>query len=155
MPSSNPSPAPNPSTDPTEDRIDVVVPVRTEFAATVRTVAASLGADAGFSIDEIDDFRLGLSEVFAAFVDAPAVRDGRLRVSFVSSNGHLTASATPEHGTTDVEFDELASSILHSVVDEFVTGPDGVRIVKRAVEIAGASGESPDPTPDAGTAAGE
>jgi len=155
MSSSNPSPAPNPSIDRSEDRIDVVVPLRTEFAATVRTVAASLGADAGFSIDEIDDFRLGLSEVFAAFVDAPAVQDTRVRVSFVSTNGRLAASAAPEHGTADVEFDELASSILHSVVDELTIGPDGVRIVKRAVEIAGASGESSDRTPDAGTAAGE
>jgi hypothetical protein len=150
MSPSNQSPAP----DPSENRIDVVVPARTEFAATVRTVAASLGADAGFSIDEIDDFRLGLSEVFAAFVDAPAVHDGRIRVSFVSSNGRLVASAAPEDGTAGVEFDELASSILASVVDEFSSEPSGVRIVKRAVEIAGSSDAST-LTPGAGTAAGE
>jgi serine/threonine-protein kinase RsbW len=139
MPSPNQS-VPDPSTDSAPaDRIDVVVPVRTEFASTVRTVAASLGADAGFSIDEIDDVRLALSEVFAAFADSPGLIGGRLRVSFISSEGRLDVTTSPEHGASDVEFDELASSILQTVVDEFATGRDGVRIVKQAVEIVGAS----------------
>jgi hypothetical protein len=130
--------ASDPSTDRAAgDRIDVVVPVRTEFASTVRTVAASLGADAGFSIDEIDDFRLGLSEVFAAFADSAPSDGARLRVSFVSSGGRLVATAVPENGSSDAAFDELASSILNTVVDEFSVGPDGVRIVKQATEIVG------------------
>jgi hypothetical protein len=117
------------------DRIDVIVPVRTEFASTVRTVAASLGADAGFSIDEIDDFRLGLSEVFAAFAESPEASEGRLRVSFHAADGRLTASAALENGASEVHFDDLAAGILRSVVDEFTSGSDGVRIVKQALEL--------------------
>ena len=47
------------------------VPSRDEFASTVRVVVASIGADAGFSVDDIDDLRLAVSEVFSSFDTAP------------------------------------------------------------------------------------
>ena len=50
-------------------RVDVTVPLRAEFASIVRLIAASLGADAGFTVDDIDDLRLALSEVFSSLVD--------------------------------------------------------------------------------------
>jgi anti-sigma regulatory factor (Ser/Thr protein kinase) len=137
MSSSSRSSVPSPSDH--GDWVDVVVPSRAEYAATVRTVAAALAADAGFSIDEIDDVRLGLSEVFAAFVDG-ASSDGRLRVSFLASRGRLAAVTSSDDGST-VEFDELASNILQSVVDEFTAGPDGVHLVKHAIELGGAVGD--------------
>ena len=66
-----------PSTDGSA-HVDVTVPLRPEYASIVRLVTASLGADAGFTVDDIDDLRLAMSEVFSALVDASA---GRLRIS--------------------------------------------------------------------------
>lgn len=116
-------------------QIDVTVPLRSEFAATVRTMAASLGADGGFSIDEIDDLRLGLSEVFAAFVDSTGGR-GRVTTSFAVGRGRISATVCPERAAADIELDDLASSILRSVADDVLIGPDGVTLVKQAVELA-------------------
>ncbi len=38
-----------------ENDIDVVVLVSTRFASIIRTVASSVAADVGFSVDEIED----------------------------------------------------------------------------------------------------
>ena len=62
------------------------MPFRTEFAATLRTVVAAVGSDAGFSVDELDDVRLALSEVFSVLVDADCGA-GRARVSFSPPRG--------------------------------------------------------------------
>lgn len=125
-----------PSSD-SVDRIDVTVPLRTANLATLRTIAASLGADAGFSIDEIDDVRLGLSEVLSALADA--ADDGneapeRVTASFVVRPGELEVVVRSEHARGGVELDALASSILSSVLDSFETSGDEVRLVKRATE---------------------
>ena len=70
-----------PTTD-DSSRVDVTVPLRPEFASIVRLIAASLGADAGFSVDDIDDLRLALSEVFAALVDGDRSRpDSRVTIA--------------------------------------------------------------------------
>jgi len=126
-----------PATSPSDsaDRIDVSVPLRTANLATLRTIAASLGADAGFSIDEIDDVRLGLSEVLSALADG--ADDGepeRVTASFVVSPGELAIVVRSDRARGGVELDELAAGILSSVVDRFETAGDQVTLVKRATE---------------------
>lgn len=134
-------PAPAPGFDPSHDRIELTVPLRTEFASTVRTVAASLGADLGFSVDEIDDVRLGISEVFSVLVDAADDGSGRAHVVFAAGRNHLEVGITADGWLEDVELDELATNILRSVTDEFDVGAAGVTMTKRAVESAGISDE--------------
>ena len=51
------------------DHFEVIVPLRTRYASTVRMIAASLGAEAGFTVDEIDDLRLALDEVFSLLAE--------------------------------------------------------------------------------------
>jgi serine/threonine-protein kinase RsbW len=115
--------------------VEVTVPLRADFGATVRTIAASLGADAGFSVDELDDVRLALSEVFSALLDHGA-GDARAHVVFTMAIGSMSiAISSDQHDDIEgIEFDELAMSILRSVTDEF--GVDGARVVlvKKATE---------------------
>lgn len=47
----------------------LTVPATPRHAATARVVAASLAADLGFGVDEIDDLRLGLNEAVAVLAD--------------------------------------------------------------------------------------
>lgn len=115
-----------------DDRIDVVLPLRNRYASTLRILAAALGADAGFSVDEIDDLRLGLNEVFSLLADDGA--SARVCVTFRVGPGEITARLVPEGAAVAVEPDELATNILRSVVDGFTIAPDGVVLVKRAVE---------------------
>jgi len=127
--------------DPTgrqSDQVELTVPLRTEFAATLRVLVASLGADAGFSIDEIDDFRLGLNEVFVVLAEAHADSIARVRVIFRIADHELAATIGTDPGSGDIEIDELGTNILRSVVDSFETGPEGATLIKRAAETVGA-----------------
>lgn len=111
------------------------VPLRAEFFATLRTVAASLGADAGFSVDELDDLRLAISEVVTSLADSEHRPDDRIDASFERlGGGGLTVTLTTQLGQTPIALDQLASSILASVVDECDIAGTRVTLVKLASE---------------------
>ena len=112
------------------------VPLRSEYAATVRMVAASLGADAGFSVDELDDVRLALSEVFSALADGDRRVGNRAHVTFAVSEATIRIEVSTRDGDVNVELDDLALGILRSVTDEFEVTSDAVKLVKRATEAA-------------------
>ncbi len=116
------------------DRIDVTVPLRTEFAATLRTVAAAVGSDAGFSVDELDDVRLALSEIFSVLVDADGGAE-RARVTFSRAPGELTVVIGADGDRLAIELDDLAANILASVTDGYSIGTDGVRFSKRSRDL--------------------
>ena len=117
------------------------MPLRAQYAATVRTMAASLGADAGFSVDELDDIRLALSEVFSALADdSESDPVARALVSFSIDAGVIRIEVRTDRDATSIDLDELALGILRSVTDEFDVRPGAVVFVKQAAEaIADAS----------------
>jgi len=118
----------------TPDRIDVAVPLRAEFASTLRTLAASVGADAGLSVDELDDLRLALSEIFSVLAHSgPA--DGRALVSIDLVPGEVIVSIRSDQDDVVYELDELASSILRSVTDSHEVGPNAFTFSKRGIDI--------------------
>src|SRR4051794_7160925 len=111
------------------DRFEVIVPLSTRYASTLRMIAASLGAEAGFTVDEIDDLRLALDEVFSILAEGHV--GDRVRATFRVDGEQLVAGLTLESGAVDVEPDELAANILRSVVDEYAFSTDGVTLTKR------------------------
>jgi serine/threonine-protein kinase RsbW len=113
-------------------RFEVIVPLRTRYASTVRMIAASLGAEAGFTVDEIDDVRLALDEVFSLLAERHV--GDRVRATFRLDGSELIVTLTRESGPVDVEPDELATNILRSVVDRYEFASDGVTLSKRASE---------------------
>ncbi len=115
-----------------EDHFDVIVPLRTRYASTVRMIVASLGAEAGFSVDEIDDVRLGLDEVFSMLAERHV--GDRVHATFRLDGHQMIASLKLESGPLDVTFDELADNILRSVVDSYEFTNDGVTLTKIASE---------------------
>lgn len=114
--------------------IEIEIPLRTERASTLRVVAASLGADAGFSVDEIDDFRLAISEVFSVLVDASP--GGRARIAFALKGREVRVTIREVDAETPIELDDLASGILRSVLDEFTIVNNAAHLMKRALETA-------------------
>jgi serine/threonine-protein kinase RsbW len=114
------------------DHFEVIVPLRTRYASTVRMIAASLGAEAGFTVDEIDDLRLALDEVFSLLAERHVGE--RVRTRFRLDGHQLVAGLTLESGSVDVEPDELATNILRSVVDQYEFTRAGVTLRKRASE---------------------
>lgn len=136
----------NPITTITPARVEVSVPFRTEYLSTLRTVAAALGADVGFSIDEIDDLRLAISEVVSSFVEAAGdgdpQADDRIDVAFGIDGASLAVGITTRRGEIGVELDDLAAGILDSVVDQCAISTHSVHLVKRGVEADGADAAS-------------
>jgi len=113
-----------------DDHFEVIVPLRTRYASTVRMISASLGAEAGFTVDEIDDLRLALDEVFSMLAERHAGE--RVRTTFRLDDRQIVAALALETGVIDVEPDDLASNILRSVVDHFEFGEKAVTLTKRA-----------------------
>jgi len=111
------------------------VPSRDEFASTVRVLVASIGADAGFSVDDIDDLRLAVSEVFSSFdTRDAAVVDLAARAMIGSDRTEVEIQlATSSDGvpTGTIDLDELAMTIIRAAVDEFRVDAGVVTLVKR------------------------
>ena len=120
------------------DRIEASVPLRAEFASVLRTLVASIGADAGFSVDELDDLRLALSEIFSVLAENDPGH-GRALVSIVVDRSELVVSMRSDQDGVAYELDELASSILHAVVDSHEVGPDSFTFSKRSTDIVSGS----------------
>lgn len=130
---------------PTADSIDISLPLRTEHAATLRVVVASLGSDNGLSVDEIDDLKLAVSEVFNVLVDgASDAAPGRATVSYEASDGvirlRLARGDDATHGDGEpIVLDALASTILSSVVDHFHVEGASMSLEKLAAERSSAA----------------
>ena len=123
-----------------DDIIEAVLPLDTRYIATLRLLTASLAVDAGFSVDEIDDLRLAISEVWSAMADrAP---EGRVAARFAPRTAGLAVTLTllaPGASVSPAEplmLDELGRSILESVVDSYVISGCDVSITKRATEVS-------------------
>ena len=114
-----------------DNAIELILPARTEFTATVRLLAASIGADLSMSIDEIDDMRLALNEVFASATDIE--RDARVSITFRTSQ-HAVEVTTFVVGDESFELDSLALTILRSVVDDIDTSAGAITFTKLARE---------------------
>jgi anti-sigma regulatory factor (Ser/Thr protein kinase) len=119
--------------------VELDLPLSTRYASTARVVAASLAADAGFTVDEIDDLRIGLNEAVSLVADVEADDDGeaRLRVRFQIDDGRVTVrvgrTGVPAGGIT---IDVLAERILGAVVDDFSSDGDHFVLTKTAAGAA-------------------
>ena len=117
------------------DTIEIAVPLRVEHAATVRVIVASLGSDNGLTVDEIDDVKLAVSEIFTLLVDdADEVGASHAHVSFTAAEGTITVTLHRGLADEQLELDALAATILSSVVDRHVVDAEGVTLVKHAAE---------------------
>ena len=113
--------------------IQLSIPLSSRHAATARVVAASLAADAGFSVDEIDDLRLGINEAVALLTDElPGAPDARLDLQIASGDGRIEVEIRPVGTSGSVEPDELARRILSTVVDQFEFYDGGCSLSKRS-----------------------
>jgi serine/threonine-protein kinase RsbW len=113
--------------------VSLTVPLHVRHASTVRMVVASLAADAGFSVDEIDDLRLGINEVVSVLADeASDDPSARLTVEFSLSPGRVEATVARSDGAGAPELDDLAKRILDAVTDSYEYSRGAFKISKTA-----------------------
>jgi uncharacterized protein YabE (DUF348 family) len=114
--------------------VDLEIPLHTRYASTVRAVAAAVCADLGFSVDAIDDLRLGVNEAVSLLSDVDADTNARLRVTFEPGDEQVTVRCT-RTGVDEVldegDIDILARRILDAVVDEYNVDGGTFTVVKR------------------------
>lgn len=122
--------APMIATDP--HVISLSVPLDVRHASTVRLIASSVAADAGFTVDDIDDFRLGINEVVSVLADEPGDADGRLTLEFTVHTGRVDATVARSDGAGAADLDELARRILDAVVDDHEYARGSFRLTKTA-----------------------
>jgi serine/threonine-protein kinase RsbW len=116
------------------DVVEVGVPLDSEFASLLRVTVASVAADRGFTVDEIDDLRLAVSEVFGALAAVPGPDRCVMQLSIEPDD--LVVSLGLEPAGPLPALDQLATTILSSVVDECRVTGDRFILVKRAAESA-------------------
>jgi anti-sigma regulatory factor (Ser/Thr protein kinase) len=121
--------------------IEVSMPLRAQFASSLRALIASLGADIGFSIDELDDLRLALSEIFSTLVEA-SPDDSRALISVTLTPGELLISIRRPGTDATYTLDALAMNILEAVTDTYEVGAGGVTFSKRGTELGDRSHRS-------------
>lgn len=118
-----------------DDVVDLIVPLESRYASTLRTLTASFGVETGFSVDEIDDFKLALTEAFSMLVINHQGK--RARVSFsVAASTLAVRLSLDAGGEIRVEPDELALAILRAVVDSYEIGESAITLTKIATETA-------------------
>ena len=115
--------------------IALELPLSARHASTVRVVAASLAADCGFNIDDIDDLRLGINEAVSIMTDVDAPANARLFVEFTVQETTIDVAVRRSEvgGLAGTEpIDELARRILGVVVDTFAISDGSFLLSKSA-----------------------
>lgn len=108
-------------------RLDL--PAAPRFLSAARVVATSLGADAGLSVDDLDDLRLGVNELVTALVDG-AEPGARLCLDFLPGPGSISVFGEIEGGRGISTSDDLTTRILSAVVDHFELGSTSFVLTK-------------------------
>jgi serine/threonine-protein kinase RsbW len=118
-------------------QVALEVPAGPQFLAVVRLTTAGVGADAGLTVDEIEDLKIAVDEICAVLCQPPDLSMSvRIRYEWSSERMHVTASRDDDARTVDL--DELVLSILDATVDEHeVTHGAGTRAVRVAKSRAG------------------
>ncbi|MGE3622176.1 MAG: ATP-binding protein [Acidimicrobiia bacterium] len=116
------------------------VPALSRYVRLARLTAASVGNDAGFDIDGVEDLRIAVDELFALLVEGAEDAEAVVELVFGMDGGDVTvegtrSGATPVHGP-----EHLAQEILKVVVDEHSFEHDGTARrfrLRKKVAVAG------------------
>lgn len=103
----------------------LTIPANSSYLRLVRLVVASMGADAAFDIEAVEDLRIAADELVTAVLSA-AQPDGSIAVELLLQDGVLSLSArtmgaeVPGAIPDDMQLalDPLATHILTELVDE-------------------------------------
>jgi hypothetical protein len=97
--------------------VELRVPASHEFASMVRLVGASMAAEAAFSVDDIEDLRIAVSEMFGGAVVGHEQASGVITVRYRSTDAGIEVGFHVEFGI-EIVLDELAESIIRVAVDD-------------------------------------
>lgn len=110
------------------DDISASVPAAAKHVLVLRTVTASVAAQLGFSVDEIDDLRLAVDEAAAHVLSAGRAAT-TLTLRIAADGDRLMARLASDAQGADVPsrdaFASLSWQILTALVEDLDQGTDG------------------------------
>jgi anti-sigma regulatory factor (Ser/Thr protein kinase) len=101
---------------PDHEPVRLSIPANPRFLSAARVVAASLGAESGLSVDDLEDLRLGVNELVSCLMDG-AEGHGRIDLELDSGDGSVTVRGEIHGGGGAAVADELTMRILEAVAD--------------------------------------
>jgi serine/threonine-protein kinase RsbW len=124
---------------PTPAPVRLTVPAESRYVRLVRLAAAGVATDAGFDVDDVEDLRVAVNELFALLVDDSEDPAGTVEVIYTQLDGGVSVEGSRQlsgdHPAASGP-EDLALEILRVVVDEHSFEEDGSRrwfsVVKRA-----------------------
>lgn len=109
-------------------RLDL--PPAARFVSSARLVAASIAADAGFDVDDLDDLRLGVNELVSALVES-SIDSARIALEFVADDHTIVVTGRLDGGGGgSVVTDDLTTRILDAVADQYEIGASSFTLRK-------------------------
>lgn len=112
-----------------QDAVQLELPASPRYLSAVRLVAAAIGAEAGLSVDDLDDVRLGVNELVGTLIDNAAAGE-RVRLTFSASPNGVTVEGTLSGPGKGEPPDELSARIVAAVADDHEVGPTSFRFSK-------------------------
>jgi anti-sigma regulatory factor (Ser/Thr protein kinase) len=93
------------------------LPASPRYLSAARVVAASLGAESGLSIDDLEDLRLGVNELVSILVESGHASD-RVELEFETDGSSITVRGQRSgDGGGPLAVDELTTRIVEAVAD--------------------------------------
>jgi serine/threonine-protein kinase RsbW len=124
-----------------ESKIRLIVPAESRHVRLIRLTAAGVAADAGLDVDDVEDVRVAVTELFALLVDDEENADDSVEVGYRAVDDGIAIdgrrSFASDHASAPAP-DDLALDILRVIVDEHdFKAEGGVRtfaLVKRRAQ---------------------
>ena len=123
----------------TRPPVQLNAPAERGSVRLARLLAGGIAADAGLSVDDMEDLRIAVSELVALLVEGAEKDGGQITVRFWAAEGQVEVDGEAPAGEADhngAVVDDLALEILRVVVDDhsFDAGADGRRfhLIKRS-----------------------
>jgi len=100
-----------------DEPVRLSLPASMRYLSAARVVAASMGAEGGLHVDDLDDLRLGVNELLSLLVEASAP-GARIDLEFAVRDGEINVRGVLDSEVAEaVEIDELTRRIVDAVLD--------------------------------------
>ena len=97
----------------------MVIPATPSYLGVLRLVAAGLASRLSFTIDEIEDLKIGVDEL-SAYLTGAGGRDGTIEIAFAVEGSSITITGTGRLSPEDrvrTDLTEFSKMILETVAD--------------------------------------